>query len=453
MSTIFDPDRFLRHFFLTAEPFALTPDPEFLFLSEGHADALAAIELGVMEKRGLITLTGEVGTGKTTLAHAVVAEWRDHLNTAYLNRGTFSFSDILRKALHQFGLPSDGDTADCLDRLGVFLEEQAERGKIVVLLIDEAQNLPAETFEQLRLLLNFETAKQKLLQMVLIGQPELDERLRTPELRHIEGRVAVRSRLRPLTDGECRAYIDHRLSVAGGDRSLFDVRAVDDLIAACGGIPRRLNVFCHNALLFAYGRSITSVDRACAQEAIRRGRLDGPAEVDAGSIRGLVPFLRTFLPGGERQMMAAVLAAAIIGALLASTWLRGGGASTNATSATEVGTEIPSNSETEGRSEAGANTAESSETGARPATTEPGPSQAAGPSTVRERFNQQLRTHTLKRGESLSGLILSLYGRYDNELLAEFARINPDLGDLDLIPEGTAIRLPESAPADAETRR
>lgn len=436
---MFDLDRYLHHFFLICEPFSLTPDPSFLFLSESHEDALAAIEMGVMEKRGLTVLTGEVGTGKTTLARWVLSEWEDHLETAYLSTGTFTFDDILRNTLEEFGLPSGGSREERLTKLQGFLERSAAEGKTVVLLIDEAQNIPNDTFEQLRLLLNFETSKEKLFQLVLIGQPELDKKLRRASLRHIEGRIAVRARLRPLQARECAKYVEHRLNVAGTTSEIFGGAALKTIIRESRGIPRRLNVLCHNALLFAFGQDQQKVSRATALQAVRQMNAATPGM--RRSSRELPSWLLPAL-GGAVGLAALVL----VGWLLARLFV--GQAATSETSVTPTAaSEQPAASNA-----AASNTAASNTVGA----TADGPvaadRQAGTPSAPRMVVaSLETRATVVPAGRGLRELVGERYGEVSDELLAVVRNANPRLGDS--VSAGQTVQLPLQVLVDGRALR
>lgn len=257
-------------FQLTADPFTLTPDPAFLYLSDGHAEALAGLKLGIWERRGLIVMIGEVGTGKTTLVYSLLSNLDPDIETAYLSNTLLSFEEILSNALQDFGVPcTSRRRIDLIETLNGFLRRCATQGKTVVLVIDEAQNLSDEVFEGLRLLLNFETYKSKLLQILLVGQPELAARLNGPGLRQVRDRIAVRCHLNPLSSHEARGYVDHRLEMVGGTSDLFTRPALGLLIRRSKGIPRRINILCHNSMLFAYGHDRTRVNRAVVAQAIR----------------------------------------------------------------------------------------------------------------------------------------------------------------------------------------
>lgn len=262
-------------FRLTGDPFALTPDPAFLYLSESHAEALAGLKLGIWERRGLLVMIGEVGTGKTTLVYSLLSQLDSQIETAYLSNTLLSFEEILVSALRDFGVPCESlRRLDLIEALNAFLRRAATEGRIVVLVIDEAQNLSHEAFEGLRLLLNFETYKTKLLQIVLVGQPELSSRLGQPGLRQVRDRVAVRCRLDPLDRGESKGYIEHRLATVGGSADIFTRPALGLLVRKSRGIPRRINILCHNSMLFAYGKDLVRVQRSIVAQAIRD--VDGP---------------------------------------------------------------------------------------------------------------------------------------------------------------------------------
>jgi type II secretory pathway predicted ATPase ExeA len=259
-----------EHFRLSDEPFALTPDPAFLFLSDSHAEALAGLKLGILEGRGLMVLTGEVGTGKTTIVYSLLSGLDRRITTAYLSNTSLSFEETLQASLKDFGVCPEGTSRlELLESLNEFLGGCAEQGKTAALVIDEAQNRTDRMFEELRLVLNFETYRAKLLQGVLVGQPELGDRLRNHRLRQLADRVAVRCTLRPLSTRDTRQYIDHRLRAAGGSSAFFTRSALSLLVRRSRGIPRRVNILGHNSMIFAFGEGKTTVRRALVAEAAR----------------------------------------------------------------------------------------------------------------------------------------------------------------------------------------
>jgi len=258
-----------RRFNLTGEPFSLTPDPAFLFFSPVHAEAFAALKVGLQERRGLITMIGEVGTGKTTLVYSLLSNLGPEVHTAYISNPRISFDSMLRTAMRDFGAKHRAkNSAALLTAFNEFLQRCAHNNTTAALVIDEAQNLSNETFEDLRLLSNFETYKHKLLQIILVGQPELDVKLRDPSLRQVAERVAVRCHVNPLTAQQSRQYIEHRLASVGGSTHIFTEAALRLIIRRSRGIPRTLNILCHNAMLFAFGVGKERVTRSMAVEAI-----------------------------------------------------------------------------------------------------------------------------------------------------------------------------------------
>jgi general secretion pathway protein A len=235
-------------------PFNITPDPRFLFFSDRHREAFNHILFGIRERKGFVQITGEVGAGKTTLCRAVLEELGPNFVTALILNPCLDTTELLRTVLTEFGLePGRADRVECLERLNRFLLEQLEKGRDVVLLIDEAQDLSPELLEQVRLLSNLETDQRKLLQIVLLGQPELREKLDDRSLRQLRQRITVRYHLTPLDRGEAERYIQHRLQVAGGNgRPAFTSWAIRSIQRYSGGIPRLINAVCDKALLAGF---------------------------------------------------------------------------------------------------------------------------------------------------------------------------------------------------------
>jgi len=320
-----------HHFGLSTEPFSLTPDPAFLYMSDGHAEALAALKLGLLERRGLLAMIGEVGTGKTTLLYSLIGGLDAEIKTAYVSNTRLSFDGVLRNTLNDFGLQSPSkDRIDMLECLNDFLIECAEQDTTAALIIDEAQNLSPEVFEEIRLLSNFETYTTKLLQIVLVGQPELATKLNDRGLRQINERIAVRCHLNPLTEKQARQYIEHRIEAAGGQPELFSSRAIRKIIAQSRGIPRRINILAHNSLLFAYGRDVKSITHDIVADVIRDQegaglrRFDVPDEGEKAGFGettlGAIDKAASSRLGLDRLPLAAWLAAGLVAGSVA-TWL------------------------------------------------------------------------------------------------------------------------------------
>lgn len=258
------------HFGLVQAPFNITPDPSFLYLSASHREGLAQLSYGIRAKRGFVVLTGEVGTGKTTLVHALLNDLAGSCQSALIFSTIVSPADLLRSVCEEFGLIEPKkpvqEIHDYLVSLNEFLLESYRRGENCALIIDEAQNLSAEVLESIRLLSNFETSKDKLMQILLVGQPELAVRLNSPELRQLKQRVMLRHHLRPLSLQECREYVCNRLKIAGGDPAIFTPDALESIHSCSGGIPRVVNVLCDNALLTGFALGRKEIDPAIIHE-------------------------------------------------------------------------------------------------------------------------------------------------------------------------------------------
>jgi general secretion pathway protein A len=258
------------YFGLKEAPFNITPDPSFLFESASHQEGLAQLRYGIEARRGFIVLTGEVGTGKTTLLQALLGELGQGTKTALIFSAITSPVDLLRYVCEEFKLiePLQGlkDAHDYVYLLNEFLLQEYRHGQNAALIIDEAQNLSPEVLESVRLLSNFETTKDKLLQILLVGQPELNDRLNTPQLRQLKQRITLRHQLRSLSLSECQEYIANRLKCAGASPEIFLTKAVEAVHHYSGGIPRLINVICDNAMISAYALEKKEIEARFIQE-------------------------------------------------------------------------------------------------------------------------------------------------------------------------------------------
>jgi general secretion pathway protein A len=247
---------YLKFFGLNEKPFAITPDPRYLFLSERHAEALAHLLYGINEAGGFVQLTGEVGTGKTTIVRSLLAQAPKNAEIALILNPKMTAPEFLLTICQELGIEvppaSQQSLKDLVDILSGHLLRAHAEGKRVVLVVDEAQNLSPEVLEQVRLLTNLETNTQKLLQIILIGQPELRELLARSELRQLAQRITGRYHLNPLSREESSAYVLHRLRVAGATTDILSPRALPEVFRLSGGVPRVINVICDRALLGAY---------------------------------------------------------------------------------------------------------------------------------------------------------------------------------------------------------
>ena len=261
-------------FGLKHEPFSIAPDPRYLFMSERHREALAHLLYGVNGGGGFVLLSGEIGAGKTTVCRCFLEQIPRRTNVAYIFNPKLTVLELLQSVCEEFGIPApqrphgEPTVKDYLDPLNEFLLKTHAVGQNNVLIIDEAQMLSAEVLEQLRLLTNLETNERKLLQIILIGQPELRDLLAKPELEQLAQRVIARYHLGALTEDETERYIRHRLSVAGMTIAMpFDAKAMQRIHELSRGVPRRINLLCDRALLGAYASSKGLVDRAIVDKA------------------------------------------------------------------------------------------------------------------------------------------------------------------------------------------
>jgi general secretion pathway protein A len=265
-------------FGLQEKPFAITPDPRYLYLSERHAEALAHLLYGINEAGGFIQLTGEVGTGKTTVIRSLLEQLPGHADVALILNPRVTPAEFLLTICEELHVPvpepGRGSTKTLMDLLGRHLLDTHARGRRVVLIVDEAQNLSTQTLEQVRLLTNLETATTKLLQIILIGQPELRDLLDKPELRQLAQRITGRYHLNPLSAEESTGYVKHRMRVAGATAEVFTPSALREIHRLSGGVPRVINVICDRTLLGAFTqeehRAGASLVRQAASEVYGR---------------------------------------------------------------------------------------------------------------------------------------------------------------------------------------
>ena len=244
-----------KEFFgLKEKPFNVTSDPNFLFLSRVHKEAFSHLLYGIKERKGFLEITGEIGAGKTTLCRALLNQLDKDTKSAFIFNSTLPELQLFQAILEDYGILVERKTKSSMIRqLNAFLIEELGRGNNVILIIDEAQNLKAPMLEEIRMLSNLETEKEKLFQIILVGQPELRNRLSSPSLKQLRQRIGVRFHITPLEKNEVDKYIYHRLAVAGSNGQIrFSQDAIDAIYMYSGGIPRLINMVCDKALLAAY---------------------------------------------------------------------------------------------------------------------------------------------------------------------------------------------------------
>jgi general secretion pathway protein A len=290
-----------EHYGFVRSPFEMTPDPAFLFLGEAHREGLATLGYGVENRKGFVLLTGEVGTGKTTLLHALLAKLDRETLAAFIFNPRLEPLDFFRMLFDDYEIETPCHTkAEYLLALNRFLIDRLERNLTTLLIVDEAQNLSPEMLEEIRLLSNLETPRSKLIQIMLVGQPELWEMLSRPELRQLRQRIVLRCELRPFDLTETERYVEERIRLAGyTGKALFKVAALRLVHDLSGGVPRVINILCDGALLLGFARDLAVI---------------GPDEIrEVGRDLGLtgveVPAARSDSPARERRGLFGFLRA------------------------------------------------------------------------------------------------------------------------------------------------
>jgi general secretion pathway protein A len=253
---------------LVKRPFEMTPDPSFLYLGEAHREGLATLVYGVQSGKGFVLLTGEVGTGKTTLLHSLLGQLDSRTASAFIFNPRLDPLDFFHLLFEEFGIEEKCESkAEYLLALNKFLIERLEKDQPTLLIVDEAQNLSPEMLEEIRLLSNLETPTSKLIQIMLVGQPELKEMLAMPELRQLRQRIALRHHLRPFDEKETAEYVRDRLERAGhSGKPVFDRGALRQVHSVTGGTPRLINSVCDSAMLLGYSRSLRVIKANAIRE-------------------------------------------------------------------------------------------------------------------------------------------------------------------------------------------
>lgn len=288
-----------KYYGLSSKPFQLTPDPSFFFGSKWHKRAMSYLQYGLSQAEGFIVITGDIGTGKTTIANSLLDNMQEDIIAAQIVSPKLSPDELVKMVASKFNVPTKGSTkTDILNDLEAFLMSLHKNGKRALLLVDEAQNLPLETIEELRMLSNFQVAGKPLLQSFLLGQEELQPILRAPNMEQFRQRIVASCHLAPLTDVECQAYIEYRMSHAGWDgRALFSAGAYDRIFQFTHGVPRKINTLMDRILLFGFLEELVTFDEDAVENVVKevseemfqpikaadkpaqpKGILDAPAE-------------------------------------------------------------------------------------------------------------------------------------------------------------------------------
>jgi general secretion pathway protein A len=471
------------------KPFDVTPDPKFLYLSLRHQELLASLIYGIRERRGFITIVGEVGTGKTTIIRTALDRLDESIRASYIFNSDVTFDEMLRAALIDLGVTGPRESLskmEAISRLNDFAIQQLSAGGNVALIVDEAQNLDHRFMESLRLLSNLETHKRKLVQIVLSGQPELDAKLRQPELRQLAQRISLRRFITPLSKKETYGYIQHRLAIANyKDPSVFSQKAQQLIWEYSRGVPRKINILCDNAFLIGYGLKKKKILAPVMQEAIKdltsspfSGSIEVPEaipmEKQTSESKAKTSHFRFSLAPSLLLIVCVIFAMGLYvddsrlklfrerlllfyqKALVAlsdkpSSAKQATSGLDSVYDQTEIGRESTSKSVQEEKVESYVNSIEEysqrlnksaklqSETNKEEA--------SKRPETVsgdwEKALGKQQWVTVVKEGDSLSGIIMQRYGKYDERILSTVLRENPEILSPDRIRAGKTIKLPE----------
>jgi type II secretory pathway predicted ATPase ExeA len=431
---------------LREQPFGVTPDPRYLYLSPGHREALASLFYGIEENRGFLSLVAEPGMGKTTLLFQLLQRWRGHVNSAFLFQTQCDSREFIRYLMNDLGLKSDGeDFVRMHSELNEFLFRETLAGRSVLIFIDEAQNLTDTVLETVRLLSDFESAEKKLLQIVLAGQPELAQRLSRPNMAQLRQRVAIQARLDALPAAEVVRYVNHRLQVAGyGGSELFTPGALGLIAERSRGIPRLINNLCFNALSLG----CATQQKQITSEVIRQAALDLSLEPHAPTppvphrqtAPRVTPSLRQSLQSfyawitdnlfRRRAFQMSVL------------FLVCGGVAIYFGVRSVAGTSRPA-----------AAVYQHTQTSSAITGSESRPTQREKDLAADKQPNELLQTgahedslsffiYVVQPKDTLRDLCVSTLGHYDGAVLSQIQKLNPELRNPDHLDAGQKIRLP-----------
>jgi len=438
---------FLDFYKLHEQPFGVTPDPRYLYFSPGHREALASLFYGIETGRGFLSLIAEPGMGKTTLLFQLLQRWKGYVHSAFLFQTQCDSRELVRYLLDDLGLQSAGeDIVRMHSDLNDFLYRETKAGRRVVVFIDEAQNLSDTVLETVRLLSDFEAPDKKLLQIILAGQPELEQRLARPGLAQLRQRIAIRSRLDPLPPDEVIRYVDYRLGVAGYEGSGLFTRGALELIAERSrGIPRIINNICFNALSLGCAKQQRQIDSELVKEAARDLAMDihvpqlGTAETQTltGSARVLRPLLQSYRWIKDNLIRRRLFQTSAIALMLCGMGIYVGAPSRSGT--------LRQQGSKHSNSESSRRAADSIVPAARNEATR---AQDSPPQTISAtnaaRNPISSFAYVVQPKDTLRDLCVSTVGRYDGTVVSKIRELNPSLKNPDHLDVGQEIRLPMS---------
>lgn len=450
---------FVKYFQLAEQPFGATPDPRFLFHSNSHREALASLYCSFYANRGFTALIADPGMGKTTLLYEFLEHIRDCAKTVFLFNTFCGPDDVVTYILRDSGIEPGPTVADRYRQINEILAGEARAGKLVVLVIDEAQNLSPHTLEGIRLLTNFETARSKLIQVVLAGQPQLAEALARPDLAQLRQRIFTFCRLTHLSAAETRAYIQHRLTFAGyKGKDLFTPAACELIAQASGGIPRIINTLCFNSLCLCRARKFSEVDDSMVSEALEDLELP-PIQPEEQTPQESAAALSFASYGEQRSDRRSILrpiwgiavAAVLILAMLAGihSWTTRVEARSLPSQPADLTASVPSSHM--GLSPEPASAAEQ---GQLQSSSLPAVKEESSPLAVPTNKNPQPTTVRVVAGDTLEGIATTHLGAFNGAVLRKIRALNPRITNPNHIETGRSIRLPQiGGPASANTAR
>jgi len=432
------------------KPFNLTPDPKFLYLTPSHREALASMLYGINERKGFINITGEVGVGKTTLIYTLFNNLNEKVKTAFVYHTTATFEQLLTYILMDLNITTDSqDKITLLSKLNAYLTYNISQDETLAIIVDEAQNIPNKVMEEFRLLSNLETTKQKLLQILLVGQPELEEKLNSQDLRQLKQRIGIRRKIKPLSQEECKEYIDHRLKTVGSSsKNIFTSDAIALICKHAGGIPRVINIICDNSLLIGYGLSQKKITDKIVQEAL--DDLNESTEGEPISQAMISP-----VAGEERTISRRTLGificavvlfiALILFALTNRDTVQDSSSQENVVQLAQMAPEQPVTSTAP--EQPVTSTAPQPEIKEKtpmvespPEPVQEKPLPTAPPPPVKEKIT---KTSLFEAGGSLYSIALNHYQQANPTIYDLIIRANPEITDIRLIPDNQQIVLPK----------
>lgn len=404
---------YLDFFNLKREPFNITPDPDLLYLGPGHKEALAAIISGVIRRKGFVEITGEVGVGKTTIIRSFLSRIdKQNVRAIYIFNSNISFKALLRTICQNIGhIPQSDDASEMVNQLHMILIDEYKAGRNVVLIIDEAHNMPVETLENLRMLSNLETSTDKLIQIVLSGQPEFSEKLNVYTLRQLKQRIAIRVKILPLSRKESLEYIKHRLKKSLiKDTHPFTSGAMNIIARKSYGIPRIINIYCDNCLVTSFGNQQKNVTSKVAREII--------AEQEGGRQVG---------QGWAIAFVTALVVVAAAGLF----YLKNG-----------LSFPVQVSSINDNKPDVPVSVASSVKT-VRPEPAEAAAKRIGKADLEGSSLNGDSQVKKVaRRGDTLAKLVTETYGSFDPKLLELVKQRNPWISNIDVIQEGAIIYFP-----------